>query len=36
LLPVVDTGTMVQPDYAGRMSYMAQEGKVIELTVAPR
>ncbi|WP_250456160.1 hypothetical protein [Caballeronia sp. ATUFL_M2_KS44] len=35
LLPVVDTGTMIQPGYAGRMYYMAQEGKVIELTVDP-
>jgi hypothetical protein len=35
LLPVVDTGTMIQPGYAGRMYYMAQEGKVIELTVGP-
>ena len=34
-LPVVDTGTMVQPGYAGRMYYMAQEGKIIELTVRP-
>jgi hypothetical protein len=35
LLPAVDTGTMIQPGYAGRMYYMAQEGKVIELTVGP-
>lgn len=35
LLPVVDTGTMVQPGYAGRMYYMAQEGKIIELIVRP-
>jgi hypothetical protein len=33
LLPVVDTGTMIEPGYAGRMYYMAQPGKVIELTV---
>ena len=26
---------MVQPGYAGRMYYMAQEGKIIELTVRP-
>jgi hypothetical protein len=27
LLPVVDTGTMIQPGYAGRMYYMASRGQ---------
>ena len=35
LLPAVNTGTMIQPGYAGRMYYMAEEGKLIELTVRP-
>ena len=35
LLPAVNTSTMIQPGYAGRMYYMAEEGKLIELTVRP-
>jgi hypothetical protein len=35
LLPAVSTGSMVEPGYAGRMYYLAQEGKIIELTVRP-
>ena len=35
LLPVVNTGTMVEPGYAGRMYYLATHGKIIELTVRP-
>jgi hypothetical protein len=35
LLPAVNTGTMIQPGYAGRMYYMGEEGKLIELTVRP-
>lgn len=34
-MPAVSTGTMVEPGYGGRMYYMAQEGKIIELTVQP-
>jgi hypothetical protein len=33
LLPAVSGGTMVEPGYGGRMYFLAQNGKVIELTV---
>jgi hypothetical protein len=36
LLPAVLTGTMVEPGYAGRMYYLARDGKIIRLTVSPR
>jgi hypothetical protein len=35
LLPAVDTGTMVEPGYAGHMYFLAQNGKIIELTPRP-
>jgi hypothetical protein len=35
LLPAVSTGSMVEPGYAGRMYYMAQTNKIIELAVRP-
>ncbi len=35
LLPAVNGGTMVEPGYAGRMYSLAQNGKIIELTVRP-
>jgi hypothetical protein len=31
----VNTGTMVEPDFAGRMLFLAQSGKLIELTAHP-
>jgi hypothetical protein len=33
LLPAVSGGTMVEPGYGGRMYFLAQNGKIIELTV---
>jgi hypothetical protein len=35
LLPAVNAGTMVEPGYAGRMYFLAQGGKIIELTARP-
>ncbi|MEA2774687.1 MAG: hypothetical protein QOF90_93 [Acetobacteraceae bacterium] len=35
LLPAVNSGTMVEPGDAGRMYFLAQNGKIIELTVRP-
>jgi hypothetical protein len=35
LLPGVNRGTMVEPGYAGRMYFLAQNGKIMELTVRP-
>jgi hypothetical protein len=35
LLQAVNGGTMVEPAYAGRMYFLAQDGKIIELTVRP-
>jgi len=35
LLQAVNGGTMVEPGYAGRMYFLAQDGKIIELTVRP-
>jgi hypothetical protein len=35
LLRAVNAGTMVEPGYAGRMYFLAQDGKIIELTVRP-
>ena len=35
LLPAVNGGTMVEPGYDGRMYFLAQNGKIIELTVRP-
>jgi len=35
LLPAVNAGTMVEPGYAGRMYFLAQSGKILELTVRP-
>jgi hypothetical protein len=35
LLPAVNAGTMVEPGYARRMYFLAQNGKIIELTVRP-
>ena len=35
LLPAVNGGTMVEPGYAGHMYFLAQNGKLIELTVRP-
>jgi hypothetical protein len=35
LLSAVNGGTMVEPGYAGRMYFLAQNGKIIELTVRP-
>lgn len=35
LLPAVNSGTMVEPGYAGRMYFLAQNGKIIELTARP-
>jgi outer membrane protein assembly factor BamB len=35
LLRAVNGGTMVEPGYAGRMYFLAQDGKIIELTVRP-
>jgi hypothetical protein len=35
LLQAVNGGTMVEPGYAGRMYFLAQNGKIIELTVRP-
>jgi hypothetical protein len=35
LLPAVNGGTMVEPGYAGRMYFLAQNGKIIELTARP-
>ena len=35
LLSPVSGGTMVEPGYAGRMYFLAQNGKIIELTVRP-
>jgi hypothetical protein len=35
LLPAVNGGTMVEPGYAGRMYFLAQNGKIIELRVRP-
>jgi hypothetical protein len=34
-LPAVGTGTMVQPGYAGRVYFMGQQDKIIELTATP-
>ena len=31
----VNTGTMVEPGYAGRMQFLAENGKIIELTALP-
>lgn len=33
LLQAVSAGSMVEPDYAGHMYFLAQDGKIIELTV---
>ena len=35
LLPAVNSGTMVEPGDAGRMYFLAQNGKIIELTARP-
>ena len=35
LLPAVNGGTMVEPGYTGRMYFLAQNGKIIELTARP-
>lgn len=35
LLQAVNGGTMVEPGYAGRMYFLAQNGNIIELTVRP-
>ncbi|HEX8800503.1 MAG TPA: hypothetical protein VF772_17925 [Terriglobales bacterium] len=35
LLQAVNSGTMVEPGYAGRMYFLAQNGNIIELTVRP-
>jgi hypothetical protein len=35
LLQVVNGGTVVEPGYAGRMYFLAQDGKIIELTIRP-
>jgi hypothetical protein len=35
LLQAVNGGTMVEPGYAGRMYFLAQSGKIIELTARP-
>ena len=35
LLSAVNGGTMVEPGYAGRMYFLAQNGKIIALTVRP-
>jgi hypothetical protein len=35
LLPAVNSGTMVEPGYAGRLYFLAQNGKIIALTVRP-
>ncbi|MGH9437701.1 MAG: twin-arginine translocation signal domain-containing protein [Terriglobia bacterium] len=35
LLQAVNGGTMVEPGYTGRMYFLAQDGKIIELTVRP-
>jgi len=35
LLTAVNGGTMVEPAYAGRMYFLAENGKIIELTVRP-
>ena len=35
LLSAVNGGTMVEPGYAGRMYFLAQNGKIIELKVRP-
>jgi hypothetical protein len=35
LLSAVNSGTMVEPGYAGRMYFLAQNGKIIELTAHP-
>ena len=35
LLPAVNGGTMVEPGYAGRMYFLAQNGKIIELRARP-
>ena len=35
LLSAVNGGTMVEPRYAGRMYFLVQNGKIIELTVRP-
>jgi hypothetical protein len=35
LLPAVNGGTMVEPGYAGRMYFLAQNGKIIELMARP-
>ena len=34
-LPAVNGGTMVKPGYAGRMYFLAQNGKIIALTARP-
>jgi hypothetical protein len=34
-LPAMTNGTMVQPYYFGKMSYLGLEGELIELTVRP-
>ena len=35
LLSGVNSGTMVEPGYAGRMYFLAENGKIMELTVRP-
>jgi len=35
LLRAVNTGTIVEPGYSGRMYYLARDGKIIELKVRP-
>ena len=35
LLSAVNAGTMVEPGYAGRMYFLAQNAKIMELTVRP-
>jgi hypothetical protein len=35
LLPMVATGSMVEPAYDGRMYYMGQKNQIIELTATP-
>ena len=35
LLPAVNSGTMVEPGCAGRMYFLAENDKIIELKVRP-
>ena len=35
LLQSINDGTMVEPTYSGSMYFLAENGKIIELTVRP-